>query len=53
MTDYVRLMVTKIKHRMSDELDDMRVATDLSDELVDDILNSAYGLYGSSDPEAF
>lgn len=43
--DYVRLLVTKIKHIITDEINETRSYRDLSDEVVDSIIKSAYSQY--------
>ena len=45
MRDYVRILVTKIKHIITDEINQSRSYNDLSDEVVDSIMQSAYGQY--------
>ena len=43
--DYVRILVTKIKHIITDEINQSRRYDDLSDEVIDNIMKSAYATY--------
>ena len=45
MRDYVRILVTKIKHLISDAINETRNYNDLSDEVVDNIMKTAYSTY--------
>lgn len=49
--DYVRILVTKIKHIITDEINQTRNYNELSDEIVDSIMKSAYSNY--EDKEEF
>lgn len=45
MKDYVRILVTRLKHKITDEISETRNYNDLSDEVVDNIMRSAYSSY--------
>lgn len=47
--DYVRILVTKIKHLITDAINQSRSYSDLSDEMVDNIMKSAYAQYDEGD----
>ena len=51
MKDFIRILVTRLKHDLSDELQELRSSTDLSEEVIDDILNSAYDTHTEIDEE--
>lgn len=51
MSDYVRLLVTFIKEKLGEKLGDLRAATDLSEKVIDDILDSAYPNYDNRSEE--
>ena len=45
MKDYIRILVTKIKHIITDEINQSRSYNDLSDEIIDNIMQTAYSQY--------
>ena len=47
LKDYIRLLVTKLKRELTHEIYQTRHYNDLSDDVVNDIMNSAYSLYDS------
>lgn len=49
MSDYIRLLVTRVKYKFSVEFKEARAATDLSDDVVDSIMKSAYANYEERD----
>lgn len=49
MKNYIRILVTRIKHIITDELNESRRYNDLSDEVVDNIMKSAYSTYNEGD----
>ena len=49
MTNYVRILVTKIKHIVTDEINQTRNYNDLSDEIIDNIMKTAYAQYDEGD----
>ena len=49
MKDYVRILVTRIKHIITDELNESRQYNDLSDEVVDNIMKTAYSTYSEGE----
>lgn len=51
MSDYVRLLVVFVKQEVGEKLGDLREATDLSEKVIDDILDSAYPNYDNRSEE--
>lgn len=45
LSDYVRLLVTQIKYGFTEEFREIRAANDISDDVVADIMRSAYANY--------
>lgn len=45
LANYVRILVVKIKRIFTDEITEYRFRSDLSDEIVDDILKTVYSTY--------
>ena len=42
MRDFIRLLCVKLKHRLSEELEEERACTDLSEQAIDDIIFNVY-----------
>lgn len=51
MADYIRILVVKIKRIFTDELKIYRSRDDLSDEVVDEIIKTAYSTYDQNKGE--
>lgn len=49
LKDYVKILTIHIKHRITDEINKTREYDDLSDEILDSILKSAYNQYDEGD----
>ena len=49
MKNYVRLLVIKIKHLITEEINQTRNNSDLSDEVIDNIMKTAYAQYDEGD----
>lgn len=51
MSDYIRLLVTEVKYKFTEEFKEARSATDLSDDVVNSIMRSAYATYEERDTD--
>lgn len=51
MEDYIRILLVRMKRLVTEEINDRRCATNLSDEVVDSIMKTAYSTYDQDQEE--
>lgn len=51
MEDYIRILLVKMKRIITEEINDRRYSTNLTDEVVDSIMKTAFSTYDQDQEE--